>query len=84
MTPEQIKQWAREAEEYAQRNGSSDWSHHAIFNERFARLVAADTWERAAIVCVQSQRGDGRKLSRIETAERCAMAIRAEAAKDKS
>jgi hypothetical protein len=42
-----VARLAREAEEYAQRNGASAWSHHAIFNEHFARLVM----EEAAKVC---------------------------------
>jgi len=41
-----------------------------------ARAVA----EKCAEICEESQAGDGRKLSRTETAQRCAQAIRAYAA----
>ena len=59
MTPEQIETWAREANAYADARLSPSFREHDSWKKfrdtEFARLVAADAWERAAAICDEMQ-----------------------------
>lgn len=83
MTPEQIEKWAREAgfqfDKYGLLIIDGELDPDVELTE-FARLVAADTWERAAKVCLEA--GGDRPSDSRDTCLLCAAQIEAAAAKE--
>lgn len=77
MNQDQIIQWAREADEYANSQTDDPFDYKQIYDERFASLIRSAALDEAAGVCEsepERQRGDGVWAADQQA---CASAIRA-------